>query len=73
MDSVRSDFYLHILGYHDAGYRLEGREGAYLFRESNVKAGMFIISYVKSSSVAHILVPKNDGKFFRQFQGRLLS
>ena len=41
-----------------------GRAGAYLFRESDVKAGM--LCYDKSSSVAHILVPKSDGKFFSQ-------
>ena len=66
MDSVRSICYHHVLRYHDAGARLEGREGAYLFWESDVKAVMFIISYVKSCSVAHILDSKNqnDGKFF---------
>ena len=65
LESVRIDFY-HNVGYRDAKARLEGREGAYLFRESDVKAGMFIISYVKSSSVAHILIPKNAGKIFRR-------
>ena len=36
------------------------------FRESNVKPGMFILSYVKRSSVAHVLVPNKNRKFIRQ-------
>ena len=27
---------------------------------------MFIISFVKDSSVSHILTPRKDGKYFRQ-------
>ena len=41
--------FLHdVLGCRDFESRLESREGAYLFRESDVKAGIFIISYVKT-------------------------
>ena len=66
LDSVRRSFYNNILSFSDAEARLEGREGAYLFRESDVKPGMFIISFVKDSSVSHILTPRRDGKYFRQ-------
>ena len=66
LQSVKSSYYHDVLGYSDAEARLEGREGAYLFRESDVKPGLFIVSYVKSSSVTHILVPRNDGKYIRQ-------
>ena len=66
LQSVQSSFYHNVLGFRDAEARLEGREGSYLLRESNVKSGLFIISYVKSTSVAHILVPRNDGKYVRQ-------
>ena len=68
LQSVKSSYYHDVLGYSDAEARLEGREGAYLFRESDVdvKPGLFIVSYVKSSSVTHILVPRNDGRYIRQ-------
>ena len=66
LDSVRRSFYHDVLSFRDAEARLEGREGAYLFRESDVKPGMFIISFVKDSSVSHILTPRKDGKYFRQ-------
>ena len=66
LDSVRRSFYHDVLSFSDAEARLEGREGAYLFRESDVKSGMFIISLVKNSSVSHILTPRKDGKYFRQ-------
>ena len=66
LQSVRREYYHDVIGFRDAESRLEGREGAYLLRESDIKAGLFIISHVKSSSVSHILVPNNDGKFARQ-------
>ena len=66
LQTVKSEYYHDVLGVREAESRLEGREGAYLLRESDVKAGIFIISYVKSSSVSHILVPKKDGRFIRQ-------
>ena len=57
----------HVLGWYcDAEARLEGTEGAYLSRESDVNAGMFTISYVKSSSMAHILVLKRNGQSLEQ-------
>ena len=44
----------------------EKRVTTYLFRESDVKAGPFIISYVKNSSVSHLVTPNKNGKFIRQ-------
>ena len=66
LQSVKSSYYHDVLNYRDAESRLEGRLGAYLLRESDVKPGLFVISYVKSSSVAHILVPNKDGRYLRQ-------
>ena len=67
LDSVRRSFYHDVLSFSDAEARLEGKPaGAYLFRESDVKSGMFVISFVKNSSVTHILTPRKDGKYFRQ-------
>ena len=40
---------------------LELKEG-----ESELKAGIFIISHVKSSSVTHIFAPRIDGRYIRQ-------
>ena len=64
--SVKSSFYYDVLGCKEAESRLEGREGAYLFRESDVKSGLFIISYVKNTSVSHLVTPNRRGKFIRQ-------
>ena len=66
LESVKRSFYHEVIGYRDAESRLEGREGSYLFRESDIKPGLFIISYVQNSSVTHILTPNKNGKFFRQ-------
>ena len=66
LESVRRSFYHEVLCYRDAESMLEGREGSYLLRESDVKKGIFIISYVKSSSVSHILVPNTKGTYHRQ-------
>ena len=66
LQSVKREYYHDVISLHNVESRLEGRNGAYLLRESDVKAGMFIISYVKSSSVSHILVPKSNGKYVRQ-------
>ena len=64
--SVKRSFYHEVLSYSDAEQRLEGKNGGYLFRESNVKPGMFILSYVRKSSVAHVLVPNKNRKFICQ-------
>ena len=64
--SVRRSFYHDVLGCREAESRLEGREGAYLFREADVKSGLFVISFVKNSSVSHLVTPNRDGKFIRQ-------
>ena len=64
--SVKSSFFHDVLGVSDTEARLEGREGAYLLRESDVKPSMFILSYVKSSAVSHILIPNRNGKYIRQ-------
>ena len=64
--SVKSSFFHDVLGVSDAEARLEGREGAYLLRESDVKPSMFILSFVRSSAVSHILIPNKNGKYFRQ-------
>ena len=66
LTSVRSSFFHDVLGVRDAEARLEGKEGAYLLRESDVKPSMFILSYVKSSAVTHILIPNKNGKYIRQ-------
>ena len=66
LSSVRSSFYHNVLCWRDAESRLEGKEGSYLFRESDIKAGLFIISYVKNSSVSHLVTPNKNGKLIRQ-------
>ena len=66
LSTVKSSFFHDVLGCRDSESRLEGREGAYLFRESDVKAGIFVISYVKNSSVSHLVTPNKNGKFIRQ-------
>ena len=66
LDSVKRSFFHDVLGVSEAEARLEGKDGAYLFRESDVKPSMFILSYVQSSSVSHILVPNKNGKYLRQ-------
>ena len=66
LSSVKNSFFHDVLGCRDAEARLEGREGAYLFRESDVKAGIFVISYVKNSSVSHLVTPNKKGEFIRQ-------
>ena len=64
--SVKSSFFHDVLGVSNAEALLESKEGAYLLRESDVKPCMFILSYVKSSTVSHILIPNKNGKYFRQ-------
>ena len=64
--SVKSSFFHDVLIVSDAEARLEGREGAYLLQENDVKPSMFILSFVKSSAVSHILIPNKNGKYFRQ-------
>ena len=41
-------------------------QGAYLLRESCVKARIFVLSSLKDSSVIHLAVPNKNGKFARQ-------
>ena len=41
------------------------RAGRHLFRESDVKAGMFIISHIKNSSAPHLVTPNKNGEFIR--------
>ena len=53
-----------VLGCKDAESRLEGMEEAYLFRESDVKTGFFIISHVKNSSVSHLVTPNRNESLF---------
>ena len=64
--SVKGSFFHDVLIVSDAEARLEGREGAYLLQENDVKPSMFILSFVKSSAVSHILIPNKNGKYFRQ-------
>ena len=59
--SVQHSFYHDVRGSREAEARVKG-----LFRESDVKAGLFIISYVKNSSVSHLVTPDRNGKFIRQ-------
>ena len=67
LQSVKIGYYHYVIGFSDAESRLEGRkEGSYLLRESEIKAGIFIISHVKSSSVTHIFAPRIDGRYIRQ-------
>ena len=42
LQSVKQSYYHEVLTYPDAESRLEGREGAYLLRESDVKEGPFV-------------------------------
>ena len=62
LEKVKRSYYHEVLSYRDAEARLEGREGSYLLRESDVKPGIFIISYVKSSTVSHILILVSNAK-----------
>ena len=60
--------------HHDVLYVLQAqdrprssdREGAYLFREGNVRPGFYVLSLIKDSSMLHLAVPGKNGKFFRQ-------
>ncbi len=49
---TRPEQFRSIVGYSDAEARQEDQEGTYLFQESDVKPGLFIVSYmyVKFSS-----------------------
>ena len=42
LQSVKQSYYHEVFSYRDAESRLEGREGAYLLRESDVKEGPFV-------------------------------
>ena len=41
------------------------RAGRHLFRESDVKTGMFIISHVKKSSAPHLVTLNKNREFIR--------
>ena len=64
--SFLHSFFYDVLGDMEAKTRFEGRKLAYLFRESEVKAGLFIIIYVKNSSVSRMLTQNRHGNFIRQ-------
>ena len=44
-----------------AAERLErnGKEGGYLFRKSDLRTGVFILSSITKGSVSHIIIPQN--------------
>ena len=42
------------------------KDRSYLLHKSDIKAGLFIIFNVKSTSVSNILVLNNNGKYLRQ-------
>ena len=66
--SVVHSYFHGILTPSHTQQRLQSydREGAYLLRESCVKAGIFVLSRFKDSSVIHLAVPNKNGKFARQ-------
>lgn len=66
LSTVKSSFFHEVTRWREAESRLEGRVVAYLFWESDVKSGLFIILYVKNGSVSHLVTPNKDGKFIRQ-------
>ena len=51
---------------HDERLQSFDKEVAYLFRESDVRPGLFILSSIKNSSILHLAVPKKNGKILRQ-------
>ena len=65
---VSLSYYHGCLGVSEAEKRLRdsGEDGAYLLRESDVKKGIFVISSINDSSIAHFFPSNCDGKFLRQ-------
>ena len=57
-------FYHGCLSSDVAEERLEshGKEGGYIFRESDTKTGVFIISSISNGFVSHTLIPQNGKK-----------
>ena len=68
LSSVVRSYFHGILTPSHTQQRLQSydREGAYLLRESCVKAGIFVHSSVKDSSVIHLAVPNKNWEFARQ-------
>ena len=68
LSSIVHSYFHGILTPSHTQQRLQSydREGAYLLRESCVKAGIFVLSSVKDSSVIHLAVPNKNWKFARQ-------
>ena len=68
LKSVTISYNHDVLGVGLAQERLQSfdKEGAYLFRESDVRPGVFILSSIKNSSILHLAVPKKNGKILRQ-------
>ena len=68
LSAVVRSYHHQVLGVSQAQERIRSfdKEGAYLLRESCVKAGIFVLSLLKDSSVIHLAVPNKNGKFARQ-------
>ena len=68
LNSVALSYHHDVLAVLQAQDRLRSfdREGAYLFRESDVRPGFFVLSLIKDSSMLHLAVPNKNGKFLRQ-------
>ena len=68
LKSVTISYNHDVLGVGLAQERLQSfdKEGAYLFRVSDVRPGVFILSSIKNSSILHLAVPKKNGKILRQ-------
>ena len=66
LTSVALSYHHDVLGVLQAQDRPRSsdREGAYLFREGNVRPGFYVHSLIKDSSM--LAVPGKNGKFFRQ-------
>ena len=54
-------FYHGRISHEVAAERLErnGKEGGYLFRKSDLRTGVFILSSISKGSVSHIIIPQN--------------
>ena len=63
-----SDCYHDTLGVSLAEERLRrfGQEGGYLIRQSDVKPGFYILSFIEKGKTVHQVAPNKDGKFFKQ-------
>ena len=68
LSAVVRSYHHQVLGVSQAQERIRSfdKEGAYLLRESDVKAGLYVLSLLKASSVIHLAVPNKNGKFSTQ-------